>query len=209
MKIVPVLLLALSFVPTSAIADLPPPSNSTVPTLIRLVGHTGGVADDRTGAFSVTVRDLASNPIEGSRVVVDFAAASDLQLCPDAAHPGLVVNLVARTVSAFTDADGIARFTILGGSSGAAASERGTVRVFADGVLLTPTNNITGMVCAAPDLDGSGGVGANDIGQFLADFVTALPWQRSDLDGTGYVGANDLSQLLGILGDAGSTESCP
>ena len=63
------------------------------------------------------------------------------------------------------------------------------------------------------DLDGSGGVGTNDLSYWLSDFGLGEPIGRSDFDGDGHVDASDLSLWLGIWGAAGSTESaasyCP
>ena len=66
---------------SGAMASVPSPADSDVPCGFNLVGSTGGVADSR-GQFTVTVRDLAHNPIAGSSVVVDFnACAADIRVC--------------------------------------------------------------------------------------------------------------------------------
>lgn len=200
-----VVLLALA---APAHAGLPPIPNVTVPAGITLVGSTAGVAD-ASGRFTVTVRDLANLPIPGSIVAVDFLEAPDLQLCPTPGLPGLTVNLVQRTVRGVTDENGVVPFVILGGSHGPALTTRGRVRIFADGVQVTSTSPVDGFVCAALDLDGDGGLSANDISALLGDLGSGGSWQRSDLDLNGLLGANDLSVLLTRIGAAGSTESCP
>lgn len=193
----------------AAMAGVPSPANSTVPGAIVLVGGSTGVADTVTGVFAVTVRDLANNPINGSAVAVDFSGAADLRVCSDQLNLESTVNCAAKTVRRFTDAAGQTRFTIVGGSNGAAPSSlRGTVKVFADGILLTNTTPAAGFIAATADLDGGSGVGANDISRLLGDLGTGQPFQRSDLDGSGGLGANDISVELGILGRAGSAQSC-
>ncbi|HTO91529.1 MAG TPA: hypothetical protein VMJ70_10400, partial [Candidatus Sulfotelmatobacter sp.] len=49
-------------VASAAMASVPSPANSTVPTCINLVG-TNGTSADPAGAFTVTVKDLANVPI--------------------------------------------------------------------------------------------------------------------------------------------------
>lgn len=193
----------------AAMAGVPSPANSTVPGSILIVGNSAGVADTVSGVFAVTVRDLANNPINGSAVAVDFVGAGDLRVCSDQLNLESTVNCAAKTVRRFTDAAGQVRFTILGGSNGAAATSlRGTVKVFADGVLLTNTTTSSGFICGSPDLDGASGLGANDISRLLTDIGTGQPFQRADLDGSGGLGANDISVLLTLIGRAGSTSSC-
>ena len=61
---------------------------------------------------------------------------------------------------------------------------------------------------SAFDLDGGGGVGANDLSIWLTDFGSGNAYGRSDYDCSGDVGANDLSSWLTVFGSAGSAESC-
>ena len=81
------------------------------------------------------------------------------------------------------------------------------VQVFASGVILGTAS------LAYPDLDGSGGLGTNDISLWLGDFALGEPIGRSDFDGDGRLDASDLSLWLGIWGAAHSTQSatsyCP
>lgn len=184
------------------------PANSTVPAAIHLVGRTGGTAD-ASGQFHVVFRDLVNNPVPDAPIVVDFFGAPDFELCPEGGLPGNVVNVTSRTVTALTNAQGRADFVIVGHSRGSAQTLRGTVKIFAAGQLLTNTTPGAGMICAAPDLDGQAGFGANDISLLLTDIGSGQPWQRSDFDGSGALGANDIAVLLSWIGGAGSTQSCP
>lgn len=81
---------------------VPSPANSTVPSLIALVGHTGGVAS-AYGAFDVIVRDLANNPVAGASVVVDPGLCPDLHLCADPNDPGTTVDCAGSRAGRITD----------------------------------------------------------------------------------------------------------
>lgn len=197
------LLLGLA-TPSLALAGLPPVSNSTVPSCISLVGSYGGVPATAAGGFVVIVRDLANNPIAGASVVIDLSGCADLSICADQLDPAATVNCAAKTVRKFTAADGSVHFTMLGGSNGAgsAVTLLNGGRIYANGILLgSPT-------VSAFDLDGSGGVGANDFSAWLGDFFTGNSYGRSDYDCSGNVGANDLSVWLGVFGSGTMAESC-
>lgn len=184
-------------------AGVPSPANSTKPTCISLVGQSGGLADSLAGKFSVIVRDLANNPLNGSSVVVDLSGNADAKLCNAQLSPRYTLNCAAHTVRAFTDASGTVSFTLVGGGTGSATVLSGTGgKIYADGVLL---GNISVSVY---DLDGSTGVGAGDLSQWLTDFGAATNYARSDYDCSGTVGAGDLSLWLTVFGNANSSASC-
>ncbi len=200
------LLLASSALPaTDAGATFPPFPfpNSTVPPCITLVG-SDGVTASATGAFVVIIRDLANNPVPGVRVSVDLSSATDLHFCADQLDPGLILDCPTNTVSALTDATGTARFTLLGGGNGSVGtgSLGNAGRIYADGFLIgSPT-------VSAYDLDGSAGVGANDLSLWLSDFGTGEPYGRSDYDCGGGLGGNDLSFWLSAYGRGAQSLSC-
>ena len=178
--------------------------NCTLPTLIRLVGSSAGIPDTTAGKFTVIVRDIAANPMAHATVVVSLEDCPDLALCADQLDPNAVTNCAAKLVRKLTDASGAVTFTILGHANGAgnAASllNAGHIYVFGTGVA-APT-------VAAFDLDGSGGLGADDLSAWLTDFGTGENFGRSDYDGSGTVGAADLSEWLTVFGAGGSTQSC-
>ena len=187
---------------SAAFANVPSPGNSTVPGCVTLVGSSVGVPDSLAGKFCVTVRDLANNPLNGSSVAIDISGRADLRFCDDQLNANYIQNCAAGTVRAFTDATGVACFTLLGSSQGAAVTLGGGGKIFADGVLIgTPG-------VSTFDLDGGGGVGANDLSIWLTDFGSGNAYGRSDYDCSGDVGANDLSSWLTVFGSAGSAESC-
>ena len=188
---------------SASFAGVPSPANSTVPACLPLVGSSLGVADP-AGAITITVRDLANNPLVGASVVLDMSNAADIAICDDQLDAGALVNCAAKTTRKFTDALGQVSFTVLGGSNGAgnASSLLNAGRIYANGVLIgSPTVN-------AFDLDGAGGVGANDLSAWLGDFGTLTPYGRADYDCSGAVGANDLSVWLVLFGNLASGESC-
>ncbi|NBP86433.1 MAG: hypothetical protein EBU54_15105, partial [Mycobacteriaceae bacterium] len=82
-----------------------------------LVGSSLGVVD-AAGAISITVRDLANNPLNGASVVIDLSGCTDLAICSDQLDAGALVNCAAKTTRKFTDAAGVVSFTVLGGSNG-------------------------------------------------------------------------------------------
>ena len=102
-----------------------------VPTFIDLVACKAGVADPY-GAFTVTVNDAAGNPVQGCEVKVVFA--SDLKIYNT--MTGLTVDCAARSVTAVSDATGVANFTITGATintngvvAGSGAQRRDHLRV--------------------------------------------------------------------------------
>ena len=191
-------------VASAAMAGVPSPGNSTTPACITLVGNLAGVPDAAAGQFTVIVRDLANNPLNGASVVIDLSNATDIAICDNQLDVNALVNCAAKTVRKFTDITGTVQFTVLGGSNGAgnAVTLLNGGRIYANGVLIaSPT-------AAAYDLDGSSGVGANDLSAWLTDFGLGNPYGRSDYDCSGTVGANDLSFWLTEFGLGTSAASC-
>jgi len=200
----PLCVLATLARPSLARAGVPSVNNSTAPACISLVGSTGGVPAATDGDFMVVVRDLASHPWAGASVVIDLSGAVDLFICAEQLDPAATVNCGAKTVRKFTAADGSVHFTLLGGSNGAghAITLLNGGRIYMNGVLLNlPT-------VSAFDLDGSSGIGANDLSAWLGDFGSGQNYGRSDYDCSGRLGANDLSLWLSAFGSGRMVESC-
>jgi len=190
---------------SAAMAGVPSPGNSTVPPCISLVGSKAGAADP-VGNFTVTVRDLANNPLNGASVVVDLSGCNDIAICSDQLDAGALVNCAAKTTRKFTNLAGQVSFIVLGGSNGSgnATTLLGGAKIYANGTLIgSPT-------AAAFDLDGSAGVGINDLSVWLVDFGTIgnPAFGRADFDCSGSVGINDLSVWLVEFGNATSLSSC-
>src|SRR5262249_6474524 len=149
------------------------------------------------GGFTVVIRDLANNPLNGASVVIDISGCTDLSICDDQLDAGALVNCGAKTTRKFTNGAGSVSFTVLGGSNGAgnATTLLGGGKIFCNGTIM---NNPT---VAAFDLDGSSGVGANDLSALLGDFGSGFAFGRSDYDCSGNIGANDLSFWLTEFGN--------
>jgi len=62
----------------------------------------------------------------GGSVVVDVSGCMDLRLCANQIDPAAVVNCTKKTVTKLTDATGIVRFTLLGGSIGTLSAGQGS-----------------------------------------------------------------------------------
>jgi hypothetical protein len=188
---------------SAAMAGVPSAANSTTPSCISLVGSLGGVPDG-AGTFNIVVRDLANNPLNGASVVIDVSACLDIAICDDQLDANALVNCGAKTTRKFTDALGSVTFIVLGGSNGGgnATTLLNAGKIFANGTLIKdPTVSVF-------DLDGAGGVGANDLSAWLGDFGSGQTFGRSDYDCSNVIGANDLSLWLGEFGAGTSASSC-
>src|SRR5213593_3333775 len=111
-------------------AKQPNASTSSKPSCIRLIGERSGVADP-AGEFTMTVRGLANNPIANSHVKIDFSACSDIHIADQASQlsgPGvstMTVDCVNHTISAFTNANGVVTFRIIGSASNNGGNQPG------------------------------------------------------------------------------------
>lgn len=203
MRQIPLLLVAvciLGLTPAMARADLPPVGNSTIPTHVVLVGLGPAGSDSVTGSAVVTVRDFANNPVPGSVVVFDFSACTDMAIATDQRDPRLSENCGSRTVAAVTDANGIARLTVLGTCTNGPPSGPGSFKIFADGVLLGSPR------LSALERDGANGLTLADLSYWTADFFSTLDPMRADLNGDGYVSIIDLSTWAGAYFNGANTE---
>lgn len=180
----------------------PDGGNSSAPVILMLVGHDGNGTPDPAGTFTVVLRDLAYNPLSGALVHVELLA-SDVMFCAD--QQGAFTRHAATFVEGLTDAAGRFVAAIRGSGSGSAQQAEGGppgFRIYGNGQLVGSGEAV------AFDLDGSGGVGGNDLSIWLAEFVGPIRYLRGDYDASGSVGANDLSIWLTLYGSAGSIASC-
>lgn len=203
------LLVVLGLLVTAAVAGagIPDPAQSIVPTFIDLVGCKAGVADPY-GAFAVTVNDAAGNPVQGCEVDVVFA--SDLKVYN--AMTGLTVDCGARSVTAVSDATGIASFTITGATINTngvvAGSGLNGATIYACEIALGQAT-----VCV---FDQSGavsglGVSAIDLSGWVGDFAklgTQGYKGRSDYDHNGTISAIDLAFWVKVFALGNSAAGC-
>src|SRR5262249_2515682 len=93
--------------PERVACEWPHPWNSTIPSCITLVGLGGGVVDP-SGTFSVTVRDCIDG-LPHSHVTVDFSQCADSRVGSQSNQmAGEEVNSADRTVSLYTNDEGVA-----------------------------------------------------------------------------------------------------
>lgn len=202
----------------AAFAGVPSPGN-TAPTFsanrINLVGYNVSTSSADSVAFgakfTLTVRDLANNPIANSSVLIDFSGVTGDTRIDDtqANYQLLTANCGAYTVRTLSDATGLASFVVVGGGTAAVSPAHAPLaaKVYADGVLI---GNIG---VGVYDQNGAAGVGGADLSRFLGDFVLGTNPDRSDFNGAGGVGGADLSLWLGVfVAGASNTSSasyCP
>ncbi len=189
-------------VASAAMAGVPSPGNSSIPTRINMVGYDFATGNPDGAALNatqtVTVRDLANNPISNSSVVLDFSGCTGDTRQSDGTVPvyaTLTVNCVGHSVRALTNGAGVATFSVIGGGLAVVGPKHaaGCAKVFADGVLLGSIG------LGIYDEDGAAGVGAADLARFGSDFVGGTNPDRSDFDGNASVGASDLSAFGGVF----------
>ena len=182
--------------------NCPSLANSTHPSFIALMGHDGSGNTDPRGEFLVVFRDIANNPIPNAVIRVELTV-SDVVLCADQ-QAGLTGH-GASYVEGLTDQAGMFTVSLRGAGAGAAqqilSGPRGG-QIFGNGQLLANIEVV------AYDLDGTGGVGANDLSLWLQDFGLGQDFLRGDYDGDGSMGANDLSFWLTLFGGGASAASC-
>ena len=204
-------LAVLALLPAIAVAGVPTPPGvpgncSAVPSRIVLVGTAAGVPDTQLGEFEVVVCRFGA-PYHGTVVVTSSPDPLGVQLGLEADPAGQVASCAYPYVRAF--ADGSVRMTVTGAVDLASQvpGTAPTVRIIVDGVLFGDVP----VVCY--DLDGAGGVGANDLGLWLHLLGSGQDWLVADYNGDGRVGADDLSLWLEVFGSgrqsASATPFCP
>ncbi len=163
--------LLVSAVALPGFASVPaPPPISTVPSCFA----TCPLGDMH---IVVIVRDLASNPIFGALVVLDFSACPNAYVCTSPAGDPYVYDPLSRTIRMTTDASGKVDFPLrVGGGCGP-----GGVKIYANGVFLQS------YALASPDQTGNGMVVCfaidTDCDVFSSKLGTGDPTADFDCDG--------------------------
>ncbi len=168
-------LFALLTLLPAIVRAVPSPANSTVPPCL-VACPLGDIS------YTVVVRDLAVNPLNGSEVSIDFSSCPAASICAIVKDPGYTYDPNTRRVRAVTDATGRVTFGLRAG--GLCATD---VRVFADGVLLATTH------LASPDQNGDQVVVESDFTIFAPKLGTSDV--TGDFDCSGNVDEED--QLIG------------
>ena len=211
----PVLLAALLLsggaAPARAACDmlLPSPVFSTIPGVVLLVGRDATGQADPQGEFVVVVRNCANSVLSGRLVEISFLDCPSAGFASTGYPAGVTPDCRAtrRSVRRVTDGNGEARFSIPGTVVPGRVHAADCLRVVAEG------NTLLGQVrLATADLDGSSGVSAGDLSEFIAAFIEGNQ-PLADLDGDGVISGSDLSFWLGVFSGGGSlvtpTPLCP
>ena len=199
---------------SAAFAGVPSAANSTgMPSFIPLVTRNAGGAPDGllfgtvsgSAGFTITVRDLANNPLNNCSVVLDFGLTTDLQICGDQLDANALVNCAGKTVRKFTDVAGQVTFgPVYGTGKGNAFPGTGLNggRIFANGVLIaSPT-------VPTADYNGINGIDPFDQAILLGDINQAgTPHGRADMNCSNSITAFDKTIWLTHFNNA-QTQSC-
>lgn len=209
------------FAAGAAMAGVPDPTKSTLSgnTYIQVTGHIANVVDSRVIRLIGPIRDAGNNPIANSTVVINFTncitpgpgGALDIELSSTQPHhPGGLSNCLAKTVTAVTNASGIATFRVAGSADRGAGGSPGTTtpcaEVRADGILMGSLR------VAAWDQNKLGGCNATDFGLVLGDAFAGGFRNRSDFNGDLATNATDFGLILGVAFAGTATTSyavCP
>jgi hypothetical protein len=97
-----------------ATAKIPDPPRCTIPKWVEISGLTSTGAPDPAGRYCVVLRDFANNPLAGRTVVLDFSDCCDVSICQDPIPGQTLTSCTPPKVSAMTNAQGMACFTIVG-----------------------------------------------------------------------------------------------
>src|SRR5262245_11631719 len=143
---------------SAASAGVPNAANSSRPNAVVLVTKDPALPlAAPAGLATFTIRDAANNPVPNSVIVINAAGCpgTEIRLSSNQPHAGVFVNCAAKTVSAVTNASGVATFRLLGriGTHPGFAAGKATLcgSVAADGVALGAIN------VAVADQNGAGG----------------------------------------------------
>jgi len=126
----------------------------------------------------------------------------------DQRQTGITSRCDTHGILATTDINGSVRMAAVGGGDPAGPHGAGVcAAVFAGG------SRMGDVRVAYLDLDGSSGMGANDVSIWLSDFGTGEAIGRSDFNGDLALTADDLSVWFGIWGLGNQSQSpatyCP
>ena len=211
----------------SALAGVPNSTNSNInyagggPGILYVGGKAGTVVDVRCEK-QILVRDAALNAVANSVVVLNFSNCytGEIRIGDATAQTfNTTVNCGAHTISATTNASGVAVFRVVGATPGIVPSSpgigEGCVSITADGVPLGAYS------VATPDYSGGGAVNGSDLLYFSYGlFTSPTPtggyrsrYNYSNSGGAGNVNGADLLAFAAFLNGGGSTATgvtyCP
>ncbi len=185
----------------------------TLPDYIDVVGRgPDGQPDTLRGTFVVVFRDCFGNPVPDASVYVDFGACPDIVLDRQQMPP-LIVDCPRNVVWRKTDADGRAKFCIVGAGTnqgaGAGAGAQGVIIYVSGTGMGRPTATVADQNGAVTN----SGVELTDLTAWLRDWGSGTYYGRSDYDHDGAVSLPDVVVLLRVWGTgssvAGPNDACP
>ena len=122
-------------------------------------------------------------------------------------YPGLTVDCATRTVTAITDANGVARFDIVG--AGLAHPMDGGSRLTGCAQVRADPGDVPlgTMSVAVYDQDGRDGLSVDDVWLWRCDYASAMYYPRSDYNHDYTVGVFDFQALVERFWQGGSQQS--
>jgi len=196
----------------AAMAGIPDPAHSTCPNLsaghyfVDIVACKSGVIDPY-GAFCVTVRDVANNPVPGCDVKL-CTTCSDIKYSQIAG----VSCGPPECITAVTNANGVACFDLPGASTNTNGINSGCR---ADGGTIYACNiELCVVTLTAYDENGAAtnpGVEVTDLSALLGDIGKAAIQGyrgRSDFSHSNTLDVVDLSKWLSRIGSTNSKDRC-
>lgn len=165
-------------------ANVPDCTHSTYGNWIVVTGYqSNGITPDPAGAYTVTIRDFANNPISGVTVTLDLSQCCDINICNDVIAGQTLVSCTPAKISINTDAAGTATFHVVGAAkdNGVYVEPNAPNGATSACVRLTAGTQDCGLVASALAFDqnavvvgGAAGIGvnANDLG-VVKSLITA------------------------------------
>jgi hypothetical protein len=145
-------------------------ANATISSnRINLVGCNPSGPGDRAdtlaaGArFTVTVRDIANNPVAGIPVVIEFLDCSGIRIASTQSYHNESASRGPAIVQGYTAPNGTVSFVVIGGASSRVADLPGCARFYIDSYLCQSIG------VGTYDENNAGGVNGADVALFGTD----------------------------------------
>jgi hypothetical protein len=151
-----------------AVAGIPSPGNTTISnTRINLVGWNGTTSADSTeinSKVTITVRDVANDPVSGIPVVLDFSACGpEIKIAGTQHYHALTTNCPSGAVQDYSTQNGTVSFVVTGGITNRTSHAAGCCKILIDSYLVGSLN------VGAFDQNNLAGMTLADVSFFWAD----------------------------------------
>lgn len=201
----------------AAYAGIVSPANSTVgANRINLVGFNSAGAGDQADStallskLTITVRDIANNPVAGVPVVLDFSGCTgDVKIAQTQSYHAEATGACATaTVQGYTTTNGTISFVVIGGKSLAGTHTNTCCKVYADSYQLG-----SGIGVGTFDMNNAAGLTLADLGAWATDYFGGVNPDRADYNGDASVTLADLGSWASAYFGGNSNSSgavlCP